>query len=73
MNTAARKQAGRTMPPKLKKDVATERVQIVAPATLMREVDEWRAQQRPIPGRSDAIRRLLKLALGAGKKRGDRG
>lgn len=74
MQKARRAKPGKdAVPPKLKKDVPTERVQIVAPTTLMQGVDEWRAQQRPIPGRSEAIRRLLGLALEAGKKGRGRG
>lgn len=26
-------------------------------------IDDWRGQQRPIPGRTEAIRRLVKIAI----------
>lgn len=51
------------MPPKLEDGIETERVQLVAPATLMRRIDEWRATQRPIPNKSEAIRMLVEQAL----------
>ena len=41
----------------------TERLQIRAPAELLHRIDEWRAQQRPIPTRSEAFRRLAEAAL----------
>jgi hypothetical protein len=33
------------------------------PADLTEAVDSWRAQQRPIPSRPEAIRQLVELAL----------
>ena len=55
----------RHMPPKLEPGTDTERVQIVAPKTLIAKVDEWRRQQPDIPNRSEAFRRLVEIALTA--------
>lgn len=49
-------------------------VQFYADDGLMALVEEWRAEQRPVPTVSEAIRRLLPLALESeaakkGKKR----
>lgn len=51
------------MPPKLDKGSATERVQIVAPASLLKRIDDWRRKHPAIPNRSEAIRLLVDLAL----------
>lgn len=56
------------MPPKLEEGTATERVQIVAPASWVDRVDEWRRKQRRIPSKSEAIRMLVDLALDAEAK-----
>jgi hypothetical protein len=58
-----------TMPPKLDRDSETERVQIVAPGSWIRRVEEWRRAQAKIPSRSEAIRHLVDLALAAKKKK----
>ncbi|MGR7993894.1 hypothetical protein [Xanthobacter sp. ZOL 2024] len=55
------------MPPKLQDGVTTERVQIVAPASWIELVDEWRRKQPKIPSRSEAIRILVENALSAEK------
>lgn len=39
------------------------RVQLVAPATLMKRVDDWRRKQADLPNRSEAIRRLIEAGL----------
>jgi hypothetical protein len=57
------------MPPKLDKDSKTERVQIVAPEKWIRRVEEWRRAQAKIPSRSDAIRRLVDIAMDAIEKK----
>lgn len=44
------------MPPKLDKKSKTERVQIVAPASLLDRIDEMRGKERPIPSRSEVFR-----------------
>lgn len=49
----------------------TERLQMRVPSDFFRRVDEWRAQQRPIPTRSEAIRRLTETALDLIEKYGD--
>jgi hypothetical protein len=51
------------MPPKLDEESETERVQIVAPASWVRRVEEWRRAQDRIPSRSEAIRLLVDQAL----------
>lgn len=53
------------MPPKLEDGTDTERVQIVAPASLMQRIDQWRRTQPNIPNKSEAIRILVSLALDA--------
>lgn len=53
------------MPPKLEDGTPTERHQIVAPKTWGERIDEWRAKQRPIPSKSEAIRILVDQALAA--------
>jgi hypothetical protein len=58
-----------SMPPKLDEDSETERVQIVAPQSWIRRIEEWRRAQPKIPSRSDAIRQLVDLGLEAKKKR----
>ena len=35
---------------------------------LLREIDEWRRRQMDIPNRAEAIRRLVKQALGIAEK-----
>jgi hypothetical protein len=56
------------MPQKLDDGAATERVQIVAPASWIERVEEWRRDQSRIPSRSEAIRILVDLALDAQKR-----
>lgn len=53
------------MPKKLDDDSETERVQIVAPASWISRVEEWRRAQERIPSRSEAIRLLVNQALSA--------
>lgn len=48
--------SGGRMPPRLDKKSPTERVQIVAPASLLDRIDEWRSKERPIPSRSEVFR-----------------
>lgn len=57
-----------SMPPRLDEDSETERVQIVAPSSWVRRVEEWRRAQPKIPSRSDAIRQLVDAGLAAAKK-----
>lgn len=51
------------MPKKLDDESETERVQIVAPASWIARVEEWRRAQVRIPSRSEAIRILVDLGL----------
>lgn len=55
--------------PKLETGTETVRVQIVAPATFVERIDEWRSARRPIPSRAEAIRILVDQALDAGGQR----
>jgi hypothetical protein len=43
-------------------------ISLKAPQSFLDKVDEWRAGQRPIPNRGDAIRRLVELGLEALQK-----
>jgi hypothetical protein len=56
------------VPPKLEPESETERVQIVAPASWVQRVEEWRRAQPRIPSKSEAIRILVDRALSQGKK-----
>ncbi len=40
-------------------------ISLKAPQSFLDKVDEWRAGQRPIPNRGDAIRRLVEIGLDA--------
>lgn len=51
------------MPPKLDPDTETKRLNIVAPASWVRKVDEWRRLQPDLPNASEAIRRLVDAGL----------
>lgn len=53
------------MPPRLDKDAPTERVQIVASASWLERIEEWRRAQARIPSLSAAIRHLIDLGLAA--------
>jgi hypothetical protein len=63
MESLAKPMAEGQMPPKLEDQSDTERVQIVAPASWIRRIEEWRRAQPKIPSRSDAIRQLVELGL----------
>lgn len=41
----------------------TERLQMRVAPSFLAKVDEWRASQRPLPSRSEAIRMLVEAAL----------
>lgn len=53
------------VPPKLEDGSETERIQIVAPASWVQRVEEWRRTQARIPSKSEAIRILVDRALSA--------
>ena len=54
---------GKTMPPKLEQGVRTERLQVLASATWIKRLDDWRRKQDGLPNRSEAIRILVEKAL----------
>lgn len=56
------------MPRKLEPNTETKRVAIVAPASWVRRIDDWRRAQPDLPNASEAIRRLVEAGLNAGKK-----
>jgi hypothetical protein len=51
------------MPPKLDPDTETKRLNLVAPSSWVRKIDEWRRQQPDLPNISEAIRRLVDAGL----------
>ncbi|MEZ0062688.1 hypothetical protein ABIF26_008248 [Bradyrhizobium elkanii] len=59
------------MPPKLEDE--TKRLNMVAPASWVRKIDDWRRQQPDLPNISEAIRRLVEAGLEATKKGGRHG
>jgi hypothetical protein len=59
------------MPPKLDDDI--KRLNIVAPTSWVKRIDAWRGRQADVPNLSEAIRRLVDMALEAEKKGGKRG
>jgi hypothetical protein len=60
--------AAKKMPPKLDKETATGRIQVVAPESWVKRVDEWRRRHPDMPNRSKAVRMLVDLALDADAK-----
>lgn len=61
------------MPAKLDPDGEPKRLNIVAPVSWVRKVDEWRRAQPDLPNASEAIRRLVEAGLEATKKGGKHG
>lgn len=59
------------MPPKL--DDETKRLNMVAPASWVKKIDDWRRQQPDLPNISEAIRRLVEMGLDGAKKGGKHG
>jgi hypothetical protein len=51
-----------------RKDKLDQRVPVPMSAAQVAEIDEWRAQQRPIPTRAEAIRRLVDERLKSQKE-----
>jgi hypothetical protein len=41
----------------------TERLNMVVSPRWVRDVDQWRAQQPGLPNRSEAIRKLVEMAI----------
>jgi hypothetical protein len=58
------------MPPKLDKE--TRRLNMVAPASWVKKIDEWRRQQPDLPNISEAVRRLVERGLESGTKKSDK-
>ncbi|WOH79023.1 hypothetical protein RX327_24285 [Bradyrhizobium sp. BEA-2-5] len=54
------------MPPKLENE--TKRLNMVAPASWVKKIDDWRRHQPDLPNISEAIRRLVDLGLETSKK-----
>jgi hypothetical protein len=52
-----------SMPAKLDPDAETKRINMMAPITWLRKIDDWRRQQPDLPNISEAIRRLVELGL----------
>lgn len=63
MGTAQKIASAESMPPRLDKASDSERLQVVASEKLVARLEEWRAKQRPIPTRSEAIRVILETYL----------
>ncbi|MCS3692050.1 hypothetical protein ABIF07_001034 [Bradyrhizobium elkanii] len=59
------------MPPKLEDE--TKRLNMVAPASWVKKIDDWRRQQPDLPNISEAIRRLVEMGLESTKKGGKHG
>jgi hypothetical protein len=51
------------MPAKLDPEGEPKRLNIVAPVSWVRKVDEWRRAQPDLPNTSEAIRRLVEAGL----------
>ena len=51
------------MPPKLDPETDTKRLNIVAPVSWVRRVEDWRRTQPDLPNTSQAIRRLVDAGL----------
>lgn len=52
----------------------TEETQVIAfraTSGLVRQIDRWRGSQDDVPGRAEAIRRLVTRALGKGRLEGN--
>lgn len=52
-------------------ELKSTRLQMVIEPSLIDRIDRWRAKQRPIPSRSEAIREMVKTMLDIVEK--DRG
>jgi len=59
---------GLRMPPKLADGV--RRVALMAPIALIARINAWRQRQADVPNLSEAIRRLIEMALDAAEKKG---
>jgi hypothetical protein len=59
---------GLRMPPKLADGV--RRVALMAPIALITRINAWRQRQADVPNLSEAIRRLIEMALDTAEKPG---
>ena len=69
MSVARQFRTPEPMPPKLDERSKTMRMQLVISQALLDVVEEWRAQQRPVPNVSEAVRRLIEIGLKVEVKR----
>jgi hypothetical protein len=51
------------VPAKIDPEGAPKRLNIVAPASWVRKIDDWRRAQPDLPNLSEAIRRLVEAGL----------
>ena len=54
------------MPTKLDDEI--QRLNLVAPTSWVKRIDDWRRKEPDLPNTSEAIRRLVELGLEAAKK-----
>jgi hypothetical protein len=54
-----------SMPARLDPDADTKRINMMAPISWLKKIDEWRRQQPDLPNISEAIRRLVDAGLDA--------
>jgi hypothetical protein len=57
------------MPHKLDPDTETQRLNLVAPDSWVRKIDDWRREQPDLPNISEAIGRLVEAGLEATSRR----
>ena len=56
-----------------KLDDEIQRLNMVAPASWMKKIEEWRRKEPDLPNLSEAIRRLVELGLESAKTGGRHG
>jgi hypothetical protein len=56
------------MPTKLDDEI--QRLNMVAPASWVKRIDDWRRREPDLPNLSEAVRRLVELGLEAARKGG---
>lgn len=56
-----------------KLDENTKKLNMVAPASWVNKIDDWRRNQPDLPSLSEAVRRLVDAGLEATKKGGKHG
>jgi hypothetical protein len=65
MTTEVQNHGHGAMPPNRDADTETKRLNLVAPTSWVRKIDDWRRQQPDLPNISEAIRRLVEIGLKA--------